>query len=68
MKNTDTAAGTDRLSRLKTAVGVAILTISCAGFLHSQMGAPWGLQEQVFYALVGGIVCWGLNRPRPVEA
>ena len=66
--NIDTAAGPDGMSRLKTAIGVAILAISCAGLMHSLIGAPWGLRQQVFYALVGGLACWGLNRPRRTVA
>ena len=54
-------------SRIKTAAGVAILTVSCTGLVHKLLGMEWGIQHQIFYALMGAVACWGLDRRNPAN-
>jgi len=48
--------------RLKIAIGVAMILVSLAGLAYSALDIEWGLHQQVFYALVGGLTSWTLVR------
>lgn len=63
MKNDDTTKRTPDTrseSRLTTAIGIAMLSVSLAGLIHQWMGLEWGLGNQAFYAFVGGLSSWKL--------
>ncbi len=49
-------------TRLKIAIGVAMILVSIAGLAYSALGLEWGLHQQVLYALVGGLTSWTLVR------
>jgi hypothetical protein len=44
------------------AICVAMIAVSLAGLAHDALGLDWGLHQQVFYALVGGLSSWQLLR------
>lgn len=48
--------------RIQNALGAAILSISGAGLVHKTMGLDWGMPQQIFYAALGGLLCWRLMR------
>jgi hypothetical protein len=63
MKNDDTltpAPARCSQSRLTTAIGIAMIAVSLAGLVHHWMGLEWGLEDQAFYAFVGGLSSWRL--------
>lgn len=60
--NGDGPAAMSGTTRLKIAIGAAMVLVSVAGLAHSALGIEWGLHQQVFYALVGGLTSWTLVR------